>query len=359
MKKFFLFAVCFLAGCQLFKTPDVKPTKKPGQDSPLITAAGVTDNATTKADNATNVVNTKTQERDSKVLSNVLHAKDKNQENPDGAPKTIVDGDLEVAASHLSDVKPDPAETAARERDAKLVETGKATEARANYANAAQSAQKLTEQLTTARLQAASAITERDAARAAETKARDDFNAQLETNRKTNQKVLDDLNSQHTKELEAERNKMFHAITYALIACSVVCILIGAFSAYSKVQLGDILRAVTVAAVWAGAAGFCIACAWTINQPWFKWVLIGGCALGLVGMVLFIWSEYQSGKKGKARIKEADEAEDALKKVMNTLDSALPKDDPLFQKLATKLSDNHKALINELKAEEQRVASVV
>ncbi len=120
--------------------------------------------------------------------------------------------------------------------------------------------------------------------------------------------------------------------------------------------MGDVLRAVTVAAVWGGAAIFCITCAWTINQWWFKWVLISGASLGLVAGVLYVWAEVQSSKKVKGRIKEADEAEDTLKRVMQVVESTVPATDTLFTNLKEKLSDNHKALINELKAEGQRAA---
>ena len=356
MKRFSMFAlVLCLTACSssIFKP---KETKKPGQEKPLDVAAAATDTATKTADEAAANAVRKDAERDAKVLANVNHARERNQDNPDGTPKTVVDGDLQVAQGLLSDVQPDPAEVAARERDAKLVEAGKAAEARANYANAAQDARKLTEELAAARIEAQNALAERDAARQREATARANFIAQLEQNKRDNQAAIDKLNAEHQKQLDAERRWFLRMVSYALVGCAVVSILIGAFLTYSKVQTGDIFKAGITAAVFGGGAAFALTCAWTINQPWFKWVVIGGGSLGLVGGIIFAWTEVQDAKRNKQRHIEADEAEETLVELQNVLDKELPKDAPLFQKLSSKLDRKHKALLNELKAEAQRRA---
>ncbi len=335
-----VFAVLLLGSCQ---APQVaKPGATTAQTAPVPQAQSVTDTA--QAD-----LERKAKELAERLRANVDHARESNQGNPDGAPKTVVDGDLEVAQGLMGDVKADPVEYAARQRDQVLVESGKAAEARANYSSAAADAKKLTEEVASLKI-------ERDLARAAEKQAVEKLIAQTLANKIANDKLITDINAQHQRDLDAERNKMFRAITYALIVASVVCIIIGAFSTYSKMQTGDVFKAAMVGGVWAGAAGFCIACAWTINQSWFKWVIIIGGGCGAIGLVVYLWVEYRDAKEKKVRIKEADEAEDTIKRMMKVLDTVDPQNE-VFAKLGNAMNDNNKALIKELGAEVKRATA--
>lgn len=347
-----LIALLLTAGCNWIPWK-AKPAATKKEATPIEAAATKTDTATKKADAAVGTVATKDSERDAKVKANIVHAREANQANPDGTPKTVVDGDLTVAESHLSDVKPDPAELANRQRDALLVEQGKASEARQNYTKAAQDAQKLIEQLTEARNAASLALQERDTARAAEAAARSDFVRQLEQNRKDNQRALEEA-------VNAERNRFFSWMGRALVIAGIICILVGAFSAYSSVQAGDIFKAVTRGAVWVLFGLFFFGCAWFMNQWWFKWFMIISGALMTLAVVIMIrinWKDAHEKKAARLRTYEADEAEDTLMRIQDVLDN-LPKDDPVFSKLSNAMSDNHKALMHEIKAQVQRSKTI-
>jgi hypothetical protein len=111
-------------------------------------------------------------------------------------------------------------------------------------------------------------------------------------------------------------------------------------------------------AVFVGFAAFCFACAWTINQPWFKWVMIIGGSLGLLGLVGYLWSEWNTNLDKRQRAVEADEAEDTLKKISVVLDD-VPEDNPIWGRLSKVMDSRNKALVLELKAEAKRAVSAV
>lgn len=297
-------------------------------------------------DVATEQVDTQRDSRDAKLAANIDVAKDANTGNPDGHPKTIVDSELGVARSRLDGVKPDAEELALATRRRLLVEQGKAEEAQRLYAEASDQAKLLSELLQKAEA-------ERDLARAKEAETRTTFLAQLEKNQRDNERKLREA-------VDAERNKFLRIITYSLTFAGVVCGLIAAFSAYVSVQAGDLGKAGLRAGVWLLFAGIFVAAAWTLNQAWFRYVMIGGLVLivAAVGLMVYVnWRDAREKRLGRQRTTEADEAEDTLVRVMKTLDDTLPPDHAVFTALRGAMSDNNKALIHELRAEQKRTVT--
>lgn len=339
-----LVALGLILGCQT--APVVQPHATPKETAPVVAATTKTDAAEEKAEQ-------KNDERDGKLRANIDHAREKNQDNPDGPPKTVVDGDLQVAQGLLADVKPDPIELAARQRDATLVESGKAAEARASYDKAAGDAVKLAGELAVAKQ-------ELDQARAAEKQAVTALLAQAEKNRVATEKLLADQKRAYDEALEKERKAFFVWIGRALVVAAIICGLIGAFSTYTTIQTGDIFKAVVRGVVWATFAAFFIACAWTINQPWFKWVIIGGAGIIVVTVAVMIrinWKDAIEKKKNIERTHEADEAESTLHRIVNVVDENFPDGHDVFTKVQMALNTNQKALLDELRAESKRAAA--
>lgn len=339
-------------GCTLLK-PKPSAALATTPSTPIEAARHGTDVSTRKADDANRLAESKTYELASGIKANIVTARTENRNNPEGMPKTIVEGELQLAETKLSDVKADPSELAAAAQRKALVEAGKADEARKAYAGALADSQKLVGELATLRAARDAALLERDAARANETKAIAEFQRQLEENRKTNQRQLDDLIAKHREELEEERKAFFRWMGRALVTVGILCALVGAFTVYSGVQAGNVIAAVTKAGVFIGAAAFFFICAWTINQPWFKWVVIIGGSLSLLAVVGYLWSEHQQSKDKKQRSLEADEAEDTLKRIAEIIHK-LPDSDPIFGQLRDAMGPENKALILELRAEAKR-----
>lgn len=338
-------AVLGFGSCQT--PPSSQPAATPKQVAPVPAAQNATDTAQANVDESKD-------ERDARLLANIDHARERNQDNVDGTPKTVVDGDLEVAQGLLKDVTRDPLEYAARQRDAALVEAGRAAEARANYAKAAEDANVLVTKI--AQLEMAA-----DLARAAEIKAVADLVEQAEKNRVSNERIVKDLNAKHQLELDAEKKKMVRYLTLGLYGLAALLTLIGVFIVYSKVQAMDIPKAAIAGAVFGGGAAFAIACAWTINQSWFKWVVIIGGGGGVLAVTLYVVNELREAREKrtlKVRSTEANEAEDALRRMISVLDEEDAKS-PLFSKLSGAMNDNHKALIKELQAEMKREKAAV
>lgn len=112
-------------------------------------------------------------------------------------------------------------------------------------------------------------------------------------------------------------------------------------------------------AICAGGGAFCFAVAWTLNQPWFKWVAIGGGALGAIAIGAFLWTEFRTTKDAKKKTQTLGELERvraAGRKVVATLDDwksevgeATAK--PLLEKLSRRMNDDEKIAVHDLRRE--------
>jgi hypothetical protein len=334
---FLLLVLLSNTACSTFKT---EPVAVPTSPVSHVTAAN------RKADASISALDRKLLEQASKLRVNVDAARIENQANPEGHPKTIVDMELGIAHGRLASVEPDSGELLRASQAKTLIESGKAEEARKTAAIATSEAVELAVEITKAQKDRDTAILERNQAQIA-------FQKEMESNRLKNQKTLDDLVASHKEELDEERKSFLRMMGRTLVGAGIVLILIGAFVVYAGVQSGNVFKSGIKAAVFAGSAGFCFACAWTINQWWFKWVVIGGGGLAIIGLGLFLWAEWKENAERKTRFTEADEAEDTLKKISSVLDK-MPKDSPLFAQLGDTMDSTNKALILELKAEDKR-----
>jgi uncharacterized protein YhaN len=267
-------------------------------------------------------------------------------ENPEGIPKKVTDSELEIAQARLSNVAEDPAETTEGMRRKAAYETGRSEEARRMTESAISKANDAVKELAVLRKERDDAIVAAKLAHDKEEKIRDAYVSQMALNKASADRAMQEA-------LDKQRNEFLKTMGYALVALGAICVVVGLIIAYSKFKTADIGSAVSVAIFGAGGGVFFFVCAWTINQWWFKWVVIGGGALGLVAIVVFFLNEKADSDKMKLRKKEADEAESTLVKIQSVLDQ-LPRTDPVFASLSAKLDTTNKALLNELKAESQR-----
>jgi len=331
--------------------PPAKPTATLGQTAPLVDADAAVAAAVKRSEEANVALQAKNQARAAEVKANVTAAREENKSNPDGPPKVIVDGELGLAQAKLADVQEDPVEAVAAAQRKALVEAGKAEEARKAYERGNIAAMQLVGDLATLQEQKAQSDRDRDFAQAQLKKATADHLAKLEENRIANQTVLNNQKSYYEGELDKERKAFMRSMGKWLIGAGVVLILIGAFIAYTGVQAGNLIGSLTKAGVFAGAAAFCFACAWTINQWWFKWVVIVGGSLSVLGIAGYLWSEWRENKERKTLDKDATEAEATLTKLSELIHlKETPNEDPIFGQMSSTLDDNQKALILELRA---------
>lgn len=344
-----LILVC-LSGCMV-KAPAAKATAKPGETSGLTSAMGSADKATTAADAAADAAAKAAADRDAKVKANAEHAKAANEGNADGPAKVVVDGDLTVILALLDDVTADPAELAARARDALLVEAGKVAEARASYGAAVQDAQAKASALAVAQADAATARTERDAARALEKAAVESLAARLEQNRRDNQLAIA---AAIAKAKDEERKAFLRRLGFVLLGLGILGALIAGATMY--LTKGTEWER---AAIAAGGGASCFALYWCLGQAWFPY-LVWSVGAGMVAAVgWYLWRESRQHKAIQEKVvrsEEADEAEDTLKRVIQAVDelgeSATIKD--VRERMKGLMNDNNKALIHELRAETKR-----
>lgn len=334
-----------------------KRVSKAGETTPLKEASVAVEKTTTAVDGKTDTVVKLDAERDSKVKANVEHAKLTNMENPEGMPKTVVDGDLEVALGHLQDVQSDPIELAARERDKRLVEAGKADEARANYTKAAEQGRKDAEELARTQAELEIARSERDAALLRVRTATETLEKQLEANRIANDRRIQEI-------VDKERRALTRKLTWGLALGTVALLALGAFLAYSKFNAGEPIKALIAGGFWGGAAACCATFAWAINQLWFQqlvmWMLIGTGVIGLGALTIYVIAELRSAREKRASTTEAVEAEQTLQQIMAVVDTAKPETtlEQLKTMFSNRMDGRNKALIHELRAEQQRAKAV-
>lgn len=355
MKRLFLFLPLLIVGCIPFnKTPDAVPTVTARQSAPLATAQQTTNTATSKADAASENVTKQRDARDSKIKASVTAARQ------GSANSQFVDAELGLVESALADVAIDAAEFDAANARKGLFDSGQVEAARKAYGQATTLTQKAGEALTVAKSQYDQAVRERDAARTAEAVATKTLMADLKRNQELNQKALDDQKLHYEAELEKERQSFLKLIGKILIGLGVVLTLIGVFVVYSGVQSGDPFKSIVKAAAFGGGAAFCYSCAWAMGQWWFKWFVIGGLSLIVIAIVFYLWSEWREGQEKKQliqRSREADEAESVAKKMIEVIDTTPEVANPIKTKLGTVMDLKDKAVVHELRAEEQRAKS--
>ncbi len=289
----------------------------------------------------------------------VYGAQHANQGNPDGLPKEAVASNLEEAASALPDVPAE--EKLRRERDNARMLAGELAAVKAERGQAISENQALKAKVAISETRIAELEKEVASTKAAAEKERAEAATRLQ---RTIDGLTEKINTANARANEAEdkaRKAALQKLGWVLLGLGALFTIIAAFQSYAVVQTGllspsNFLKPL----VWAGAAAFCFACYWTLNQPWFKWLVIGGAALSVAAIGLFLYAEWREAKErraGKVRASEADEAEDTLKHIIRAVDS-MRDGAPLSElksRLKDKMSDAHKALVHELRAEDKRL----
>jgi len=284
-----------------------------------------------------------------------------NTHNPDGLPKEAVAAQLAEAASAL----PEPTAEQKLEKanqNARIL-AGELAAVKVEMGQTISENQALKTSLSAAEQRAVTAEKDAGAAKAAAEKERAEAAGKL-------QRQFDDMSARIAAEqrkvqeaADAAKKAALQRLGWVLLGLGALFTLVGAFQAYATVQAGDLTpKGFLKPLVWAGAAAFCFACFWTVNQPWFKWLVIGGGSASILGGGLFLYAEWQEAKDrraGKARAVEADEAEETLKHMIAVGD-ALPETTTLkdyLEALGRRMSDPHKALLHELRGETKRTKS--
>lgn len=297
----------------------------------------------------------KQQELAQRAAGSVFGASEANSHNPPGLPQQATQLQLDEAASALP--APTTEQKLEKERQNAAVLRGELDAVRAEMGIAKSQNEQLKADLTSATQRASLAEQKAAEVAAAALKERSDAAAALQRQFDAMSRQIKDEQAKVQAARDEQRKSMLAKLGHVLLGLGALFTLAGAFQGYATVQAGELTpRGFLKPLVWAGAAAFCFACYWTINQPWFIWVVIGGGSLGLIGGASFAWSEWQEAKQrraGKQRAGEADEAEETLKIVMAEMDGANTVSD-LKERLSKRMSDNHKALVHELRAEDKR-----
>jgi uncharacterized membrane protein/regulator of replication initiation timing len=261
-------------------------------------------------------------------------ARDANTHNPDGLPKEAVAAQLAEAASAL----PEPTAEQKLEKanqNARIL-AGELASVKAEMGQAMSENQALRASLAAVEQRAIEAEKTALASKATAEKERAEAAAKL-------QRQFDAM----TKQIQAAQDEAGKAantrLGWVLLGLGAALTLAGAGIAF--ITKGLEWQRAAIAAAFGGA---CFGLYWTMNQWWFKWLVIVTVACAVAAA---IWWLVKMGRSAQ-RSKEADEAEDTLKKIIPVLDATpLPE---ITGKLSVAMNDNHKALVHELRAETKR-----
>lgn len=271
-----------------------------------------------------------------------------NAHNPDGLPKEAVAAQLAEAASAL----PEPTAEQKLEKAAQNARmlAGELATVKAEMGQQISENQALRATLAAAEQRATAAEAEAVAMKAAGEKERAEAAARL-------QRQFDDF----TRRIETEQRKAAEAadaarkaalqrLGYVLLGMGTILTLAGAAIAFVTKGL-EWQRAAIAAAFGA----LCFGLYWTMNQPWFKWAVIGTLACGVGAGIWWLVQE----RKTTIRQREADEAEDTLKRIIGAVDKLGDGAtvSAVREAMSVGMNDNHKALIHELRAETKRAVA--
>jgi len=350
MKKFTTFFTILvlslsLGGCWSFpwghKTPAGPSSPMTPQSLPA--AVANTNTAISNVDNAQTQKDKETADLLGKVKANVVSAKASNQGNPDGMPKTKVDGELTVAENRLSTVVVDQSElAAARGRDL-LVEQGKTAEARAAYEKAAADGKAQAAELQRMQDEVRAAKEARDAARTSEAAALHKYEMDSIANEAAFKKALDAAHN------EVLRDQV-KWLNIAGGGCLVLFALGLGFGGAAGLKLTWPFAVFSV---------LCFGLAQIIAMPWFLWAV--GIATGIV-VLASAWWVYTHYKLGTLQVdtqKKADQLSAVLGQVVPAIDSAYTTattdekvilDKLVFDPLSSAMDKSQKSVIHQTRA---------
>ena len=329
-----------LAGCHIAPPG---PAAEKGKEAPVTEAADKAKNATDKADKARAAQLAAITKTEGMIKANVEDARDANNGNPDGHPKTIIAGDLGVVTNYLKDVPADLVEVAAVLRRRALVEQGKTAEAMAAYDEASAEADALADQLKLARANADKLQHERDVATAAANDATQKYIKDAEAAQKAHEAEVNRLQS-------AVRRKQ---VLYLNIAGAALVLLFGLGVGFGGVAGARIAWPLGVIGV------LCFGLAQLVSQWWFMWACAG---VGLIGLGLagwWVYSHYKLNNLHQALAVKSSQLQGALGDVIPVLDHAYDNADQaakelldklIFEKLSCKMDASTKGVIHQVRA---------
>lgn len=335
MRALLVSLVLLLSGCQYI--PFLRH-KEPAPNTPAAAHSEVAA-STAGAAQAHATVEQKADEVASKVLVNVQEARRANQNQPAGPNTTVVDGELGLAESRLSGVKPSAEEQLAAEQRRVLVESGKVEEARRAYDSAKADAKRMSDEVVSAR--AAAAAADAKAAAAVEHEGR----------------AIADATKRYNELLAAQRSEEAAAqardLRWAAAGCLAIFLLGAGFGQLAGLRL-----------VWPFGliALLLFGLAQIVTQPWFMPACGIALLLGLAGAGYWIWQHYRAGTLAQDAKEKAEKFSAVAKAVVPVLDEAYDSaTEPLKQLLDEKVfgplskamhNTEAKATVHEIRAEQ-------
>lgn len=194
-----------------------------------------------------------------------------------------------------------------------------------------------------------------EAAKAAETKAREEARVEREESAKKLADELARIQASHDKQLAELRDGelKFQART---LTCSGIL-----FAALFGLSAGfGGVAGVKKAWPFLLLALMALGLAQIVSQPWFKWAILGAATIGVVGLGYWIWDHNRTGRLKDEAEKKAVELKKFASSIVPILDQAYDDgsqttkdvlDTYVFDPLTDKMGDQTKALIHRLRAE--------
>lgn len=350
MKKFWILSLlsCSLllsSGCKLWPFGDdpVQPGGRAAEATQLGTAVSAEDEAKRKADEAAAELERQNKKLLSELKSNVVFAREANQSNPIGNPKTVVEGELSIAEGRLSGVEADALELAAARARELLVEQGRTAEARTAYEKAAQKGEQQAKELEAARIETARANQERDDARAATLSAIQEYTKKMEENQ-----------VEFDKKLKAAQDKVaadqIRALNIAGAACLVLLGLGVGFGGPAGLKMTWPFGVIAL---------MCFGLAQILGLWWFKWAILAAVLIVLAVVGWWVWNQFKLGTLKEKATEKATAFNSLLQQVIPVLDKAYENaeqsgrellDKTVFEPLSKKMNREEKSLIHTLRA---------
>lgn len=264
-----------------------------------------------------------------------------NTYNPDGLPKEAVAAQLAEAASALPEPTADQKLEKANQ-NARIL-AGELAAVKTEMGQAITENQALRAKVDAADARVAAAEAAQSKAEAAAVREREQAAAKL-------QAQFASMTKQIQAAKDEARKAALQRLGYVLLGLGAILTLAGAAIAF--VTKGLEWERSAIAATF---GGLCFSLYWSMNQWWFKWLVIGVVVLGVAAGVWWLIRE----RKITVRQNEADEAEDTLKRVIAAVDK-LGDGATVAQVKAAMgdlMNDNNKALVHELRAETKRTTT--
>lgn len=278
----------------------------------------------------------------------VYGASEANAGNPLGLPREATAAQLEEAARALP--APTDAQKLEKANQNARILAGELVAVKAEMGQKASQIDALQASLSASEKRAADAEAAQARLEAAGVKERAEAAAKLQAQFDDFTRRINAAHAETARVRNEERKSMLRKLGYVLLGLGTALTLAGAGIAFVTKGL-EWQRA----AIAAAFGGLFFAMYWTMNQPWFKWLVIGVVVCAVGAAIWWLVKERQTA----IRTTEADEAEDTLKRIIAAVDE-LGETATVAEVRATigrSMNDNNKALVHELRAESKRAVA--